>query len=333
MHISPRSLAALVFTILVTGCGGSDGGGSTGSGTVTQVTAPAPTPSATPTSSNGWAALVAALYDVQPDATACTSGTLKASVKQDFLNKLNGIRALHNLPAVTYSSDEDSQEEDASLMMAVAKQLSHTPDASWRCYSTSGATAAGSSNLVGGWGTGLPFHTEDDYLGLWLTEGGSADIGHRRWILSPFLGKTSYGRVAVVLSDGSRASAASMRVFKFNNDPPVPSGVPPFVAYPYGDYPQRYFGLTNYLSFSAIANTTSSWANQSVSFASAAITVTGPSGPMTVTDISVDNQGYGVPNSLQWRVTGLQAGVSYTVRITGVSGTPQSSYSYSFRVI
>ncbi|WP_298668874.1 CAP domain-containing protein [uncultured Sphingomonas sp.] len=333
MRIPPRSLAALAVAILVTGCGGSDGGGSAGSGIAPPIATPSPTPTATPTASNSWAGLAAALYDVPPNVSACTSGTLKASVKQDFLNRLNGIRALHNLPAVTYSDDEDGQEADSSLMMVLAKQLSHEPDTNWRCYSASGASGAGSSNLVGGWGTSLPFHSEDDYLGLWLTEGGSADIGHRRWILSPFLGKTSYGRVAVVLPDGTRASAASMRVFKFKSDPPVPGGVPPFVAYPYGDYPQRYFGLSNYLSFTAIADPTSSWANQSVSFASATITVTGPSGPMTVTDIAIDNQGYGVPNSLQWRVTGLQAGVSYTVRINGVSGAPQSSYSYSFRVI
>lgn len=273
------------------------------------------------------------MYDVQPDATACTSGTLKDSVKATFLAQLNTIRALHNLPAVAYSNEEDSQEQDTSLMMAVAKQLSHTPATTWPCYSSSGAAGAGSSNLVGGWGTGLPFNSEDDYLGLWLTENGSADIGHRRWILSPFLGKTSYGRVAVVLADGSRASAASMRVFNFHTSPAVPSGIPPFVAYPYGDYPQRYFGLGNYLSFTAISSTSSSWANQAVSFASATITVTGPAGAMTVTDVSTDNQGYGVPNSIQWRVTGLQAGTTYTVKISGVSGAPQTSYTYTFRVV
>lgn len=326
MRFPLRSLAALSLAIPALGCGGSDGSGSAGS--------VAPTPAATSTStSTNWATGAAALFDVQPSLANCTSGTLKASVKADFLAKLNGVRALHNLPPVTYSSDEDQQEQDSSLMMAAAKQLSHSPDSSWQCYSASGAAGAGSSNLVGGWGSGLPLNSEDDYLGLWLTENGAADIGHRRWILSPFLGKTSYGRVALTLPDGSRASAASMRVFRFNADPPVPTGIPPFVAYPYGDYPQRYFGVGDYLSFTAIASTASSWANQSVSFASATVSVTGPSGALPVTDISTDNRGYGVPNSIQWRVTGLATGITYTVDITGVSGSSQTSYSYTFRIV
>jgi uncharacterized protein YkwD len=253
------------------GCGGD---GSGGSAAVPVVSAPAPTPTATPAPSptptpapsptptpapTTWAGAAAALYDLQPDAATCRPGTLKASVKADFLAKLNAIRALHQLPAVTYSEAEDAQEADSSLMMAVNKQLSHTPPTSWTCYTASGATAAGASNLIGGWGTGLGFDSEDSYLGLWLTEGGSASIGHRRWILNPFLGKTSYGRVAVVLPDGSRASAASMRVFNFTGGVTAPPGLPAYVAYPSGDYPARYFTLSSYLSFSVVAGTTSTF--------------------------------------------------------------------------
>ncbi len=336
MFAFPRHLCAVALAILLTACGGSDGG----SDPAAPVAGASPSPSPTPTSSGSagtappttWSAQAAALFNAQPSVSNCVSGTLKASVKDNFLNKLNALRALHNLPPVAYSGNEDAQEQDAALMMAIAKQLSHTPDASWPCYSASGAAGAGSSNLVGSWGSNLSVQDEDEYLALWMTEGGSSDIGHRRWILSPFLGKTSYGRVTVTLADGSRASAASMRVFRFNSDPAVPAGIPPFVAYPYGDYPQRYFGLTNYLSFTAISSTSSNWANQNVNFDKATISVSGPNGAMTVTDVSTDYQGYGVPNSIQWRVTGLQTGVSYKVTITGVSGAPQSSYSYSFRI-
>ncbi|RZM35301.1 MAG: CAP domain-containing protein [Sphingomonas sp.] len=259
---------------------------------------------------------------------------LKASVKADFLAKLNAIRALHQLPAVTYSEAEDAQEADSSLMMAVNKQLSHTPPTSWTCYTASGATAAGASNLIGGWGTGLGFDSEDSYLGLWLTEGGSASIGHRRWILNPFLGKTSYGRVAVVLPDGSRASAASMRVFNFTGGVTAPAGLPAYVAYPSGDYPARYFTLSSYLSFSVVAGTTSTFgANANVRYDRATITVTGPGGALAVSDVTSDNEGYGLANNVQWRVAGLQAGVTYTVTITGITGAPRTDYSYTFRVV
>ncbi|MEO5938886.1 MAG: hypothetical protein ABIQ43_07735 [Sphingomonas sp.] len=167
----------------------------------------------------------------------------------------------------------------------------------------------------------------------WLREGGSASIEHGRWILDPFLGKVSYGRVSLVLGDGSRASAASMKVFNFSGGVAVPSGVPGFVAYPYGDYPARYFQRTDYLSFTAVANTGGTFgANGSVRFNGATIRVTGPSGTLAVTDVASDNDGYGVANSVQWRVTGLQSGVTYAVTISAVTGAPQSSYIYAFRI-
>ena len=60
--------------------------------------------------------------------------------------------------------------------------------------------------------------------------------------------------------------------------------------------------------------------------------MTGPSGTLTVSDVSSDNDGFGVANSVQWHVAGLQAGVTYTVTISGVTGAPQSSYTYTFRI-
>lgn len=345
-----KSGIASVLALAVGACGGG-GGSDTTTGTVPVVTvpagtpspapapAPAPSPSPSPSPSptpapTSWAAAAAALYDVAPDVASCRAGTLKASVKADFLAKLNAIRALHQLPAVTYSDFEDAQEAESSLMMAVNRQLSHTPPTSWTCYTAAGGAAAGASNLIGGWGTGLGFNTEDDYLGSWLTEIGSASIGHRRWILDPFLGKTSYGRVTVVMPDGSRASAASMRVFNFAAGGPVPSNVPAFVAYPFGDYPARYFNTAAYLSFSASPGKTSAFgANANVGFGGATITVTGPAGALAVSNVSSDNDGYGLANNVQWKVAGLQAGVTYTVRITGVTGSTQSDYSYTFRIV
>ncbi|RDE07297.1 CAP domain-containing protein [Sphingomonas aracearum] len=281
----------------------------------------------------GFSAQVAALYDVAPDPANCRAGTLKASVKADALARLNAIRALHNLSPVTYSDAEDAQEAESSLMQAVNRTLSHTPPTSWTCYSPAGAAAAGASNLIGGWGNGLGYSTEDDYMATWLNEGGSASIGHRRWLLSPFLGKISYGRVAYQSASGDRVSTASLRVFNFAAAPPLPGSVPSFVAYPFNDYPQRYFRPGDYLSFSAVPYGGGSFgANANVSFARATITVTGPSGALPVTDVSYDNGGYGVANSVQWRVTGLALGTSYTVRISGVTGTAQAEYSYTFRI-
>lgn len=345
------SVLALALSLLAGACGGGDGGVG-GITPITPVspdsspspspsptpTSPAPAPSPTPTPTPGatptsWAGQAAALYDVPPDLANCRAGTLKASVTGDFLARLNALRALHNLPPVSYEPTSDAEEAASALMMAVNKQLSHSPPSSWTCYSAGGANGAGTSNLVGWWGTGTPFNSEDDFLGMWLNETTSDSIGHRRWILSPFLGRTSYGRVSAVMADGTRASAASMRVTGFTGAFAAPAGIPPFVAYPYGDYPSRYFSTGSFLSFTAIANAGSSSANNAVSFAAAAVSVAGPSGAMAISDISYDNTGYGVPNSIQWHVAGLQPDVTYTVTITGVTGAPQTRYSYTFRII
>jgi hypothetical protein len=273
------------------------------------------------------------MYDVAPSIANCTTGTLKTSVRTAMLARVNALRGLHGLPAVTYSDVDNGQVDASSLMMAANGQLSHTPPSSWLCYTATGSAGAGSGNLVGVWGTGMRFFSDDDFLGLWMTEDGSASIGHRRWILDPFLGKVSYGRVAQEQSGGYRADAATLKVFNFSAAPPVPSGIPSFIAYPYGDYPIRYFRAGDYLSFSAVSSATNKGANAGVNFASAAITVSNGSNDLTVTDVTRDNQGYGLPNNIQWRVTGLQSNISYTVRITGIAGAPQSSYQYSFKIV
>jgi hypothetical protein len=179
----------------------------------------------------------------------------------------------------------------------------------------------------------MRFFSNDDFLALWMTEGGSSAIGHRRWILDPFLGKVSYGRVAVEAAGGVRSDAASLKVFNFTSAPAVPTGIPTYVAYPQGDYPVRYFGTGDYMSFSAIASTSNKGSNGGVNFTGATVTVSNAGANLAVTDVSHDNQGYGLPNNIQWRVTGLQTNLTYTVSITGVAGAPSSSYQYTFRIV
>lgn len=342
MHRTRSTASAIVLTLLVAGCGGGGGGGSSGTvvaptpspSTVTpspSPSTPAPSPSSSPLPTT-WAG-VAGYYDVQPDIGGCRAGTLKDAVKTEFLARLNEIRARHGLAPVVYSTDEDVQQAESSLMMAANVALSHTPPTSWRCYTAGGSTAAGASNLIGGWGTGLGFDSEDGLLAGWLREGGTAQLGHRRWILYPFLRKTSYGRVSGTLPDGRRATTASMRVFSFVSAGPAPSTVPPFVGFPQGDYPSRYFALSDYLSFSIVPSTTNNGADRSVDFSAATVSVRGPSGDLPITDITRDNDGYGIANNIQWRVTGLAGNTGYTVTIAGVRGAPQASYSYNFRIV
>lgn len=354
-----RSLALLPLIALLSACGG---GGTADTGGVAVVTAATPTATVTPTptptqtataaptptptvtttptpTASGFTAQAAALYSVQPSIANCQQGTLSTSTTNTVLNELNAIRALHKLPPVTYSPTDEAAAQASALMQAANDALSHTPPTTWKCYTAAGYTGSGTSNLYGGYGNGLTLLTEDEVLAGWLTETNNLvvdSVGHRRWLLYPFLGSVAYGRVAGASPTQTRGDAAALKVFSNVGSGVAAGTLPPFVAYPYQDYPARYFSTSSLLSFGVIASSNAnSSANSSVNFANARITVTQRGGgAMAVSKQSYDNVGYGLPNNLQFAVAGLQAGVFYDVTITGVvvSGTTQS-YSYFFRVV
>ena len=115
-----------------------------------------------------------------------------------------------------------------------------------------------------------------------------------------------------------------------------PSGtLPEFVAWPFEDYPARLFDPSALLSFGVISNKTNKWGNTNVDFSNAAITVRQRGGAtLTVSRVSYDTQGYGLPNNIQFAVSGLQANTYYDVTIDRVAvGGVQRSYSYFFRIV
>ena len=176
-------------------------------------------------------------------------------------------------------------------------------------------------------------------LAGWLTETNNLvvdSVGHRRWLLYPFLGSIAYGRVAGASPTQTRGDAAALKVFSNVGSGVANGTLPPYVAYPFQDYPARYFDTGSLLSFSVIASSNpNSSANSSVDFSRAVVTVRQRgAGTLSVSKQTYDNVGYGLPNNLQFAVAGLQAGVYYDVTITGVvvSGATQS-YSYYFRVV
>jgi uncharacterized protein YkwD len=336
----------LIPLLALAACGG---GGSDGGGTVVpppiDTPGPAPTPSPSPVpfptpspTPGDFLSAAASLYTTQPDIAACQPGLLKPAVTSQVLQILNAVRALHRLPPASYSPADEPSAQQSALMQAANAQLSHTPPASWRCYTATGAAASGSSNLYGGTGPGLGFYTDEQIIAGWLTEVQNVvaeNVGHRRWLLDPFLGSVAYGRVAGRYETSNRADAAAIKVFD-TAGPAGPTGpLPDYVAYPFEDYPARFFATNALLSFGVIANKTNKWGNANVDFSAAAITVRQRGGStLTVSRVAFDNQGYGLPNNVQFAVSGLQPNTYYDVTIdrVGVGGT-QRSYSYWFRIV
>lgn len=345
----PLLLASV--TVACSGGGGSLGGGGDGGGGV--IVTPTPSPGATPTPgptptpapgstepANGaeFYSSIATLYSVQPDLSTCRAGTLKPEVGARVLAVLNNIRAFHRLPPVSYASGDEANVMQSALMQAANGSLSHTPPSSWNCFTSAGSTASAQSNLYIGLGNGLNYTRNDDIVIGWLTDIDNVvidSVGHRRWLLYPFLSTVSYGRVAGRYQLSNKADAAAIKVI--NTTQASPASLPDFVAYPYEDYPARYFANGALFSFGVIANKSSNFGspNPTVNFASATIEVRERGGgTLAVSRRAFDNDGYGLPNNLQWAVAGLRTNVVYDVTISNVNvGGTARTYTYFFRIV
>ena len=341
-----RKLIPLLLASFAAACssgGGSDGGGLVVVPSPTPAPVPSPSPSPTPAPSstepaNGaeFFSSIATLYSVQPDLSTCRAGTLKPEVGQRVLTILNDIRARHRLPPVSYATADEANEMQSALMQAANGSLSHTPPTSWNCYTGAGATASAQSNLYIALGSGLSYIRNDDIMIGWLTDIDNLvldSVGHRRWLLYPFLSTIAYGRVAGRYQLSNKADASALKVI--NTAQATPTGLPDFVAYPFEDYPARYFATGAIFSFGVIANKSSAFgANATVNYSAATIQVRERGGAnLTVSNIGFDNDGFGLPNNLQWKVAGLRSNTIYDVTIdrVNVSGTLRT-YTYFFRI-
>ena len=345
-RLIPLLLASL--TVACSGGGGSLSGSDGGGGgvivtpTPTPGTSPTPTPTPAPASTepaNGaeFYSSIATLYSVQPDLSTCQAGTLKPEVGQRVLAVLNNIRAFHRLPPVTYATADEAAEMQSALIQAANGALSHTPPTTWNCYTGTGATASGQSNLYIGLGNGLSYTRNDDVMIGWLTDVDNLvlnSVGHRRWLLYPFLSTVAYGRVAGRYQLSNKADASALKVI--NTAQATPASLPDIVAYPYEDYPSRYFANNALFSFGVIANKSSAFgSNASVNFSAATIVVRERgAGTLAVSQIAFDNEGFGLPNNLQWKVAGLKANTFYDVTIDKVNvGGTLKTYTYFFRIV
>ena len=325
--------------LALTACGGdsSTGGSNTPTPTASPAPSPSPAPTPSPTPAPGTAPQTAAdLYEVMPDVGSCNAGTLKPSVIQGALDTFNEIRALHGLGAVALSPADSQGAQEAALMMVANNALSHSPPTSWQCYTQAGRDAAAAGNLAASNGG---FFTNEQVLAGWIDDVNNVvanNVGHRRWMLDPFLTTTAFGRVTTG-SGATFRSASALKVFNLAQNGPTPTGLPDFVAYPFGNYPDRYFDSQALFSFSVIANKQSKFgANAQVDFSNAQITMTdvAASSTVAISNIGFDNQGFGLPNNLQFKPASVQDGRQYRIDITNVIANGASqSYSYTFTIV
>ena len=285
-----------------------------------------------------FAARAAALYAEPPDIEHCHPGRLKPEVLSTLTARVNEVRALHGLAPVTYDSATEDTAVAASLVFAANGSLSHYPGSWWRCFTEPAATGARLSNIFGGLASErLIFVSMDEMVTGWMTDVrhmNPGSIGHRRWLLDPFLATISFGRVAGVLPDGRRTDGAALRIIGSNRVMPEPIERG-FIAYPFGDYPARFWDPRALLSFSVLVDMRDKAASAQVDYAEAEVSVRRRGGEaLPVERLSFDDKAYGLPNSLQFAAEGLQPGVTYDVAVRNVTvqGQPRD-FDYTFRIV
>lgn len=350
-----RSFVPLLLSLLLAACLGGGGGGDSSTAVAAPTTAtsnattnndatatPAPngqtsnagTGGTTPSGSTSLPSS-SGLYDRTPIVESCDAGLLKMSDKQAVLTELNAVRALHRLPPVIYDSSADIYTQKSALIGVANAQLTHTPSPAMICYSDEGSQGSGQSNLflAGGY---TPASTES--IARFLIDDNVASLGHRRWVLHPFLSQTSFGRVDGQPRTGStlRHTATSLRVLGYPDANLAGSDIN-YIAYPEGNYPAKYFKHGWFMSFSVLASKGSTFANGSgaVSFNGATIQVTNAAGAaLTISEQSANYAGFGLPNVVQWKVAGTQSSTDYTVRIGNVTvGGQARNYQYTFKIV
>lgn len=282
-----------------------------------------------------FASRAAALYATAPVIAGCQAGVLSKAERTRVVDTLNAVRALHGLAPVVYDPAGEDQMMQTALMMAASGKLDHRPGRDFRCYSEAGAAGAGLANLNGGViSPYLGFEPDEEIVIGWLTDLRNAmpGIGHRRWLLDPFLKTIAFGRVAGPMGDAGVADAAALKVMPVQ---PGPAGAaPPFVAYPFNDYPARFWGPGALLSFGVLLDPSDRWANRAVDYSAVTLSVRRRGGEaVAVLDQAFDTDAFGLANNLQFRVAALEPGVTYDVSIRGVvAGGVRRDFDYWFRV-
>ena len=280
---------------------------------------------------------VSFLYDREPNISSCDEGALKDEEKQKALKTINEIRGLHRLKPVTYNYSDDVYTGKSALITVANATLNHHPKVNDQCWSPEGEFGSGKSNLyISSSGSYLSVvEKSENSIIQFLIDDNVDSLGHRRWLIDPFLSFVSYGRVdgkPLVDSKWNMVSGVSLKVIN-EEKAYIQDLLVDFVAYPFENYPSSYFKHNWYMSFSVLANTSNIWENKNVDYSNAIIEIYDEEGYMlNVHSISHDNTAYGLPNLLKWKVDNTLDNKKYLVKIKNVNVlNHKKNYEYWFK--
>lgn len=257
------------------------------------------------------------------NASNCNPGTLpddvlaKAFLRIKYFRKVAGI----SNSGISIEADLNAKCQKHALMTTANNNtLSHTPDASWKCYTADGADAAKNGNIAYG-------RSNVESVSQWMEDAGSNNtkVGHRRWILYSMA--TKYGF-------GCTQDAATMWVINNGSGFNLPASSPEFIAWPASGYIPRQVVYPRW----SFAVPLGSFPFQ-VDFTNATVSMVNASGgnvPLTIVHKASISSTYVGDNTIVWEPTGINLSSTedqkYTVTINGVMVNGVSK-NYTYQVI
>jgi len=282
------------------------------------------------------------LYIETPSVTQpYSSGAVREDILLGGLARLNSARWIAGLPHhVTLDDTYIQYCQDGSLVNAANNVMSHTPSQpagmSYALY-RSGYTGTSSSNLTTHYACPAEGGTLAYAVDLYMDDSDSSNVdcvGHRRWILSPTMGKTGMG-----CANNGRKIFSALYAF----DRTGPAQAYDFISWPAsGSFPREYFKSNEAWSVSLDPGCYASPVKANITVTLTAL----ESGKTWIffgdqqysaassgLYFNVDCGGYGVSNCIIFRPDDIDAyeGV-YTVTIEGLTDLTGNPASLSYYV-
>jgi hypothetical protein len=262
------------------------------------------------------------------DSTAnvadCVPGTNSTAFVEGVLRRINWMRAMADVPAgITFNSTYNADDQEMALMISANDALNHNPPTSYTCYTTNGASVAGSDQAIGVDGA----DAITDFI--WDFGGNNFEVGHRRWILLPQTLVMGTGDIPAM---GTYNAANATWVFDSSINDPRPATRQPYVSWPSEGYLPYQLAFP-YWSF-ALSN---------ADLSAATVSMTSNGVPVS-TAVQPYETGYG-ENTLVWVPMGLDATCEctsfpfggtdtvYGVTVSNINlGASLISFSYNVRL-
>ncbi|MGB0563933.1 MAG: hypothetical protein ACPGVO_19360 [Spirulinaceae cyanobacterium] len=293
------------------------------------------------------------LYASQPDLQSCQAGQLKNEEQINLLNHINAIRSLHDLPPLL--RDAAGEEAIAAVALVRAANAETDNDAPTERCATGVDKALDINSLsyqvyqsqVGQGIARATLPTSESMIDSLLQD-------HRRgfnsalWLLNPFAetvrigradGRTDYRRIETTTRTGDATEDQIFFTSQIALHIELPEErsvdtVPPFIAYPYHDYPQRLFRKDDHQVGYPHLLFLLPEPQQTVDFAQAQIEIQDAEGNVVrAQDKDFSAAPTMLGHYLAWQVDDLEPETRYTVKVTNVVVESQpKDYSYWFRL-